>query len=296
MAAIATNPVHQRAWALARAQHWVIRDDQLRGLGFTRAAIRHRLERGRLREYWPNAYAVGRAKLSRDGVCLAAVFTCGEGAAVSHASAAALWQIAQSPTWPVHISIPYPARRGRTGIRVHRRKRPFHATVVRGISITTPAQTIFDIAPSLTDAELERAINEADKLDLVHPEELREAAENARGAGAKRVRELLDRHTVLLTASELERLFLPLARRAGMSTPQTQVKLNGFVVDFFFEREGVVVETDGARFHRTPLQQTRDRQRDHAHLAAGLTPLRFTHAQVKHERSYVIEVLRRVGA
>jgi very-short-patch-repair endonuclease len=161
--------------------------------------------------------------------------------------------------------------------------------------VTGAAQTIVDIGASLTAAELERAINEADKLDVVHPAELREAAEGRPGAGARRVRELLDRQTLVLTDSELERRFVPLARRAGLPAPQTQARVNGFDVDFFFEAIGLVVETDGGRFHRTPSQQTRDRRRDHAHLAAGLTPVRFTHAQVRYEPSYVIDVLRDVA-
>ena len=291
---MAANSVHRKAWALTRAQHCVIRGDQLRALGFTRSAIRHRVERGRLREYWPNAYAVGPAALSAEGVWLAAVFTSGDAAALSHASAAALWGIAPAPTWPVHVSVPYPARRKRAGIRIHRRRRPFAVTTHGGIPVTTPAQTVMDIAASLTGHQLERMINEADKLDLVHPDALRRAAEGTPGAGAKRVRELLDRQTFLLTDSELESLFVPLARAAGLSTPSTQAWVNGFRVDFYFADEGVVVETDGGRFHRTPAQQTRDRRRDHAHLAAGLTPVRFTYAQIKYEPSYVIRVLRRL--
>jgi very-short-patch-repair endonuclease len=52
-----------------------------------------------------------------------------------------------------------------------------------------------------------------------------------------------------------------------------------------------VVETDGLRYHRTPAQQVRDRLRDQAHTAAGMTPLRFTHAQVRFEARCVGETL-----
>jgi very-short-patch-repair endonuclease len=52
-----------------------------------------------------------------------------------------------------------------------------------------------------------------------------------------------------------------------------------------------VVETDGLRYHRTPAQQGRDRARDQAHTAAGLTPLRFTHAQVWFEPERVKETV-----
>ena len=56
-----------------------------------------------------------------------------------------------------------------------------------------------------------------------------------------------------------------------------------------------MVETDGLRYHRTPAQQARDRVRDQTHTAAGLTPLRFTHSQIRHEPRRVIAVLRSVA-
>jgi very-short-patch-repair endonuclease len=56
-----------------------------------------------------------------------------------------------------------------------------------------------------------------------------------------------------------------------------------------------VVETDGLRYHRTPAQQARDRLRDQAHLAAGTTSVRFTHAQVRFEPEYVVQTLDSVA-
>ena len=65
-------------------------------------------------------------------------------------------------------------------------------------------------------------------------------------------------------------------------------------MDFFWPELGLVVETDGLRYHRTPAQQARDRVRDQAHAAAGLTPLRFTHAQVAFEPEHVQATLNAV--
>ena len=70
--------------------------------------------------------------------------------------------------------------------------------------------------------------------------------------------------------------------------------MEGFSVDFFWPDLGLVIETDGLRYHRTPAQQARDRLRDQAHTAAGLTPLRFTHAQIRFEREYVIATVELV--
>ena len=63
--------------------------------------------------------------------------------------------------------------------------------------------------------------------------------------------------------------------------------LNGFEVDFFWSDLGLVVETDGFRHHRTASTQARDAFRDQIHTAAGLTPLRFSHHQVKYDPAHV---------
>jgi very-short-patch-repair endonuclease len=90
-----------------------------------------------------------------------------------------------------------------------------------------------------------------------------------------------------MTDSTLERLFNPIARRAGLPRPATQVRVHGPRVDFYWRASGLVVETDGLKYHRTPAQQAVDRRRARALVAAGLTVLRFTHAQIAYEPDYV---------
>lgn len=278
-------------WPVVRRQHGVITRWQLLDLGFTDEAIRHRLKTGRLHRIWPQVYSVGRPHLEREGILMAAVLTCGDGAALSHHTAAELWTIRPKRSGPIHISLPSPRDVQRTGIETHRR-RAFETARRKGIRVTTPAQTIIDIAPGLTERQLERTIDEADKLDLIHPEPLRDAAAQKAGEGAATVRNLLEKRTFLLSDSDLERLFIPIAERAGLEKPETQARVNGHRVDFFFRDKGVVVEADGGRFHRTPSQQRRDRIRDHDHTLAGLRPVRFTHDQIAHEPDYVARILR----
>ncbi len=114
--------------------------------------------------------------------------------------------------------------------------------------------------------------------------------------GHPALRTLLDRDTFRLTDSELERRFLALVRTAKLPAPLTRQSVSGFRVDFFWPDLGLVVETDGLRYHRTASQQTRDRVRDQTHTAAGLTQLRFTHEQVTREPGRVIDMLVRVIA
>lgn len=230
---------------------------------------------------------------------MAAVLACDRDAALSHESAAELWRMLPEQAGPVHVSLVAGYARRLPGIVVHRRVAISRAdvTTCRRIRVTSPACTIVDLACRLAPDALEAVINEADKRDLIGPDELRDALADACGRrGVAATRAILDRRTFTLTDSELERRFLPLARAAGLSEPQTQSHVNGFRVDFYWPELGLVVETDGLRYHRTPAQQARDRVRDQAHAAAGLTPVRFTRAQVRFEPDYVRSILAAVKA
>ena len=255
-------------WGLVRRQHGVIARRQLLALGYSAKAIRHRVEVGRLHPLFRGVYAVGRREVSQEGLWMAAVLSCGQGALLSHESAAQLWGIRARRRCLIDISVPSPRTARRRGIRVHRRALAQDmCDMQHGIPVTTPSQTLTDLALTLGEAELDRAIIEADKMNLVRADRIRPL----RGVrGAARLRAHLDGPSFALTDSELERRFIPIAERAGLSRPQTQVKLHGHRVDFFFREENLVVETDGLRYHRTPAQQKRDRVRDQELTAAGL--------------------------
>jgi very-short-patch-repair endonuclease len=285
------------AWELARGRHWIITRGELLGLGFTPEAIRWRLARGRLFELWPGVYAVGRREVTAYGRWTAAVLAAGADAVLSHSSGAALWQIAAGRN-EIAVSVPVGRNCRLRGIRAHRRSNLRDVDVVthHGIPVTTPVATLVDLAATVRTGDLERAINEADRLELVDPVQLRVALDGVpRRPGVGQLRRVLDQWTFALTRSELERRFLPIARAAGLPKPRTLADVNGFEVDFYWPQLGLVVETDGLRYHRTPAQQARDRLRDQAHAVAGLTPLRFTHAQIAYQPRYVEGVLREVA-
>jgi very-short-patch-repair endonuclease len=286
-----TNP-----WRIARAQHAVIGHAQLRALEFSPWAIEHRLRNGRLhRTRWRGVYAVGRPELSRHGDWMAAILAV-DAAGLSDRSAGALCgMLPDDRAAPIHVIVAEASRRRQPGIVAHRGEREM--TRWHNIPVTAPTATLIDLAASLDARALEAAVNEADKLDLVDPEALRTALDKVPSRrGVARLRKLLDRLTFTLTDSELERRFKPLARAAGLPLPQTRVHVNGFRVDFYWPELGLVVETDGLRYHRAPAQQARDRLRDQVHTAAGLTQLRFTHAQIAFERGHVKATLAAVAA
>jgi very-short-patch-repair endonuclease len=199
----------------------------------------------------------------------------------------------------IDVVVPYSVVRRRPGICTHRRLdlRAEHRRSVEGIPVTDLVSTLVDVAACVSENRLERAIGEADRLGLIDPESLRAALDpTPRRPGLGRLRSLLDSETFSLTDSELERRFLVIARTAGLSRPETQAWVNGFRVDFLWPDLGLVVETDGLRYHRTVAQQKKDRIRDQAHAVAGLTTLRFTAAQVRYEAARTKAALAAVAA
>ncbi|HEU5141833.1 MAG TPA: DUF559 domain-containing protein [Solirubrobacterales bacterium] len=297
MARTSHPPWSSAAWQLANRQHGVVTRTQLLGIGMSRNAIEHRIASGRLHKLWRGVYAVGRAKLDQRGEWIAAVLSCGPDALLSHRSAAGLWGVLR-PFQHLEVVVPRGKRRGPPGITVHQRNglSLAHRKVVDGIPVTDIVTTLVDLATCVSDALLLRALNQADRLELIDASALRTALEQGPSRpGFGRLKSLLDRQGSTLVDTLLELRFLEIARAAGLPQPETQIRVNGYRVDFYWPALRLVVETDGGLDHRTPSQQTKDRRRDQKHAAAGMTPLRFTEAQVRHEPERVRETLEAVA-
>lgn len=300
-------------WELQERQHGVVTRGQLLEAGLSGDAIRHRLDRGRLHRLLPGVYAVGRPGVTTKGRWMGAVLACGSKSLLSHRSAAALCGLIRPRPGPVEVVIPAHLAKRYQGIRAYRRASSEadrsgepadlrdHSDLLRwrlvdDIPVTAPAVILVDLASCIPTGQLEAAINEADHLDLIDPEALRGALDALpRRPGARRLRVLLDTTTHALTTTVLEQRFLPLAREAGLPTPETQARPRGHRVDFLWPDLGLVVETDSLRYHRTAFKQAGDKRRDNEHVAAGLVTLRFTHGQVSYEPGYVRAQLRNVA-
>lgn len=286
-------------WTLVEWQHGAVTRKQPLELGLGPRQIERRIASGRLHPVWRGVYAVGRPQLGRLGRWMAATLACGRGAVLSHGSAAALWGFGSEPPDLVEISLPAGRSSRRPGIRAFRRNalKPTDVTTHEGIPVTSPVRTLIDQATQLSPGRLERAVNEADKLGRVRADALDASLEEHRGEpGVAALRALLDPLSFRLSDSELERCFRPIATSVGLPIPETKTRVNGYEVDFLWPEPGIVVETDGLRYHRTASQQRRGLERDQAHLSAGLWPLRFSHWQIKHNAEHVRKVLRRTVA
>lgn len=146
----------RRVAELATRQNGNVTYEQLLALGFTRRDIEHRCDAGWLIRRHTSVYAVGHVPVARASAWHAAVLALGDGAVLSHTSAASLWDI-RRPTAVIEVIVPTTAGRPkRDGIIVHRQPLPAtHVTVHRGIPVTTPTRTLLDLAAVLSYGELD---------------------------------------------------------------------------------------------------------------------------------------------
>lgn len=278
---------------IADRQHGVIAASQLLRIGITKDAIRARTQTGRLHRVHQGVYAVGHTALSLEGRCVAAVLAIGGGpadrtesvlvywgAAVSHRSAAYLWDLLKPTDGPVDvIAAGMGGRARRRGLYVHRSRSLVAAEVTlrHGIPVTTAARTISDLRRAgaggrpgaISARELRRAIRQANVLGLPIDEEDRR-----------------DR-----TRSDLERDFLALCRRYRLPAPEVNVHIGRDLVDFLWRERRLIVETDSYLYHRGKAAFQDDRDRDLRLKRLGYEVLRISERQVDEEPDRVADVL-----
>lgn len=262
--------------ALATRQFGLVTRAQLLAMGVDKGVVDRRLGSGRLVRLYAGVYAVGHRALGREARWLAAVLALGEGAVLSHRSAATLWRIRDGEGPRPEVTAATRSGRRRPGIALHRCRLDADDLTRRlGIPVTTPERTLLDIAGEIEPAELVRALREAQFLRLFDLEEMR-AAIARRPCRAMRV--LIE--DLVVTQSGLEDRLLEICDGNGIERPLTQQPLLGRRVDFLWPREKVVVEADGWQAHGTRDAFQADRAIANTLQLRGYRILRFTSADL----------------
>ena len=262
-----------RVVARSLYRHGLVTTADLRQSGLDGAATLRRVRAGRLFPQYRGVYAVGRPDLTLEARFLAAVLALGEGATLSHLSAAVHWGFLpakHSEARPIEVSLNRQVR-ARAGITAHRTKVEW--TNREGIRTTTPAHTLRTLSAAVNRGILQRAINEALVQRRVSVPQLQVLTTNSpalRSALACRPSP---------TRSHLEDRALAYLRLHGFPHPQTNVRLKAgrrrFEVDIFYAQHDLVIEADSAEFHDTPQAQHRDREKQALLEAAGYRVLRL---------------------
>ena len=183
------------------AQQWGnITAAQLRAIGFSKGAIQWMVEHGLLHRRHRGVYAFGALSRAPESRWAAALLAAGKGSALSHTSAAGFY--GQLPVREV-IEVVAPTRRpGDERLRI-RTPRRFEAIERRGIRVTTPAQTLLDLAACAWP--IERMTHDFAAGGHASLDDLRTFARNRRGEpGATALMKALN---LPHTRSEWERSF-----------------------------------------------------------------------------------------
>jgi very-short-patch-repair endonuclease len=269
--------------------------------------VRARAANGLLHRIHRGVYSLGRRSLAPNGHCMAAVLACGDSAVLSHQAAGELWRVRRltlrgrrRPSIDVTVRGGRGAC-GRPGIVVHRRQTLLDEEVPtrEGIRVTTAARTVLDLAGRLPPRQLERAVDEAERLGLCGEYQLRRIVEAHSGeVGAGALGRLLGDHAVGTTATrnDFEERFLALCRRYHLPQPEVNVPLLGYVVDFLWRDARLIVEADGRATHGTRRAFQADRDRDGRLAVGGYRVLRFTWWDVTRRPVVVADRVRRVLA
>jgi very-short-patch-repair endonuclease len=280
----------------------VVSRNQLLAVGVPPTTIGERVRSGRLIRLHRGVYAVGHARLRKEGHWLAAVLAVGPRAVLSHRDAAGLHGL--RPANHVRTDVTTTRQpRAIDGIAIHRTRvlDVEQVTTVSGIPVTTVPRTLVDLAGTVPRDHLAKAIKEAERrrtFDLGAIEVTLARTRGRRGPGHRALREAIAEHVALglsATDSALEDAFLRLVRSHGLSLPATNALIEGFRVDAAWRAHRIVVELDGWQHHHTRHAFERDRERDAALTAAGWHVVRFTYRQVTARPDSVIQTLRRLG-
>jgi len=299
-----------RLAALAAEQRGAVSRRQLRAIGLSDSAISRAVADRRLHRVFPSVYTLGYPRSSERVRMRAAALACGDGAVVSHRSAAALLGLLDRA--PVVVDVIALGSRGRKidGIRVHdvRPVRVEETGTVAGIPCTSPARTLVDVAGMVGERSLRSGFERAAARRLLDLE----AIEAAIGPGGRRgipaLRALVEewRRAATVAAkqrlkSPLEAMVLPLLLRRGAPAPRSNAPVElvkgRIEVDFLWAEQRFVLEADSRDFHATGVAFERDRWRDRELLRVGYSSLLVTRLQAEREAEEIADtVWRRLGA
>jgi very-short-patch-repair endonuclease len=268
---------------VAAHQHGLVTRRQLLDAGLLSSGIALRLETGRLHRIHRGVYAVGHRHLGDERRWMAAVLACGDGAVLSHRSAAELWGIdrrARRPSTasgqgrrPIDVTVAgTTGRKRRKGIDLHRSSTltASDCTRLAGIPVTNPPRTLADLRKVMPQRAFVAALREAEYLGLP----------------------IGDAFTSDGTRSELEAKVLALCRRHRLPMPEVNATVDRYMVDFLWREQRLIVEVDGWKAHRGRAAFEEDRVRDVRLRLLGFEGVRLTWRRVTEAPREVAETIR----
>lgn len=213
------------------------------------------------------------------GVWLAAVLHCGEGALLGWDCAAACWQVKGMTVGRPQVLVPaHRVTRPPKAIRVIRSRTLSEEDYdeLDHIPVTSLFRTLDDLARRVDAPTLKSALRAA---EYRHALDLAELLDYAR---SPRLRRMLETYVPGQGRSDTaaEARFLELCARSTLPSPDRQRRTAGGRVDFLWPVMGLIVEVDGCDAHGGRIAFREDRMRDRRNFRDGQITLRFTWADL----------------
>jgi very-short-patch-repair endonuclease len=254
----------QTVRAVASEQEGIVARAQLLSAGVSASAVARAVRSGRLQRLHPGVYAaVAPELLTEDGRITAALLAAGDGALLSHGTAAWRWRIIPAPPSLIELAVPQP-RKAPKGVALFL-SRHFRAGDVPHngrFPTTSVPRTLLDLATRYDHRALLRALAEAEFEHDLRPADVQRTLRRGH-PGSANLRAALKAHAPGhgQVKSHLERRFRKLLLRRGIELPLRNQELGPWTVDCLWRDCRVVVELDG-RQHERPRQADRDDDRD----------------------------------
>ncbi len=268
---------------------------QLKACGISAKVITRLRKEGWLHHKHYGVWSVGTPRLSPRGRFWAGHLA--TGGTISYRSASVVHALRAS-FWKVELTLPH-YKPDRDGLKLHEGRLPAaQITDLDGLPVTTLERTLLDLADVLTPRKLEIAINQAEINEKLDYSALEAVLLDANGRhGITPLRHALEAAALglTLTESELEEAFLALTRKHRFQQPETRFNAEGFRCDFVWPDQRIVIETDGARFHRRLRNREEDARRDRTLRRVGWTVDRVSYRQVFFRPQEVVVILEESG-
>lgn len=291
----------------AEATHAVVTRTELVTAGLSPDQIDRWRTLGRLVDLAPGAYRMGGSPPTFEARVIAAIASFDDGAWASHITADRLWDLAVANREDViHLTRPTALSAQRTGLHIHRSTLlpAHHLTTVRGIPVTSPARTIFDLARTIGPHRLDRAIERATQRRLCTVAAVYQVLYDLGGRGrpgTRRLRGVLEGWDASEPATESELDVVGRALLGRIPGIVWQVPLSddrGYIrrVDGLLPAVSLVIEFDGAAFHSSPTARAHDDENDRRLVRLGYQVRRFTWSDLTRRADITLAEMERLAA
>jgi very-short-patch-repair endonuclease len=292
---------------IARTQYGAFSYPQVLEAGGTKQQIVRRLRNGDWISLDRRVYALSAAPPSWRRQVMAAVLSKNR-ALVTGPTAGVLHGVAGCRPGRVEITVPYSGSTA-SKLAVVRRRSDFTAITrvwIDRLPVASAAETLFDLARTLTPSDLEGTFDDCLVRGLVSVDSLEAVLERTNGSRLKGTRSFREAMSGLTdayvpTESELERMLMRALDDGRIPPLERQARLSWWPIlphriDAVIHAWRLILEADGRPYHTKRSDFERDRRRDNLAAAHGYRVMRFTHRMLSDDPDEVRRLVIEAGS